>query len=192
MQVPIARTIQTVVVFGSSRRSVDEPYYAEARELGRLLAENGYGVMTGGYDGSMAAVSQGAREASGTVWGVTCAVFDPLPPNRWVTEEIRTETMLERLDTMMRRGDAFIAVRGGIGTLSELTLAWSLLQTQEMAGKPLILLGADWLPVIEAFRLHTDLGRSVADLAQVVTTPAKAITILAEPHSTGPQMPLRG
>jgi uncharacterized protein (TIGR00725 family) len=134
--------------------------------------------MNGGYNGSMAAVSRGAREAGGRVIGVTCSLFDPLLPNPWLTEEIKTVTLLERLATMMARADGFVAVRGGIGTLSEVTLAWSLLQTRTLANHPLVLLGNDWRAVLDALCSHTDLGHSIASLAQIVMTPTDAVEAL--------------
>jgi hypothetical protein len=169
----------TIAVFGSSRRDEESALYAEAYELGRLLSRAGYVVLSGGYHGSMGAVSRGAAEAGGYVIGVTCALFDPLPPNRWLTEEVKAADLLERLAIMMRRADGFVAVRGGIGTLSEVTLAWSLLQTRSFRGKPLILLGDDWQPVIGALRQHTDLGSSIAGLARVASTPTEAVAALA-------------
>ncbi len=144
--------MKTIAVFGSSRRDEDSEHYREAYELGRVLARAGYAVLSGGYFGSMGAVSRGASEAGGRVIGVTCAVFDPLPPNAWLTEEIKAPTMLDRLAIMLDRSDGFVAVRGGIGTLSEVTLAWSLLQTRSQTGKPLVLLGADWQAIVDAFR----------------------------------------
>ena len=167
-----------ITVFGSSRRDEGSALYRETYELGRLLAQAGYAVLSGGYNGSMAAVSRGAREAGGRVIGVTCAVFDPTPPNPWLTEEIRTPTLLDRLAIMLDRGDGFVAVRGGIGTLSEVTLTWSLLQTRSLTGKPLVLLGADWQAVVAALRRHTDLGASIAALARVVLTPGEVVAAL--------------
>lgn len=173
--------MKTIAVFGSSRRDEESPWYREAYELGSLLAQAGYAVLSGGYGGSMAAVSRGAREAGGQVIGVTCAIFDPLPPNPWLTEEIKAATMLERLAIMLDRAAGFVAVRGGIGTLSEVTLAWSLIQTRAQAGKPLVLLGAHWQPIVDAFCNHTDLGGTIARLARVVHTPAEVLPALSAP-----------
>ena len=178
---------RTVAVFGSSRREADGPLYREAYELGGILARAGYAVLSGGYGGSMEAVSRGAAEAGGRVIGVTCAIFDPLPPNRWPTEEVKTPTLIDRLATMLDRADGFVVVRGGIGTLSELTLTWSLLQTRSLRGKPLVLLGADWQPVLDAFLTHTDLGGSIAALARIVTSPVDVLPALgAPPTPPGP------
>lgn len=182
---------KTIAVFGSSRRAEGTALYREAYELGQTLAQAGYAVLTGGYGGSMAAVSRGAREAGGHVIGVTCAVFDPLPPNPWLSEEIKAPTMLDRLAIMLARADGFVAVRGGIGTLSELTLAWSLLQTRTLNGKPLVLLGADWQPLLAALLTHTDLGHSIAALARLARTPAEVVAALAEPP-TPPGPPPQG
>jgi uncharacterized protein (TIGR00730 family) len=178
---------KTIAVFGSSRREESSPYYREAYELGRGLARAGYAVLSGGYHGSMAAVSRGASEAGGRVIGVTCAVFDPLQPNPWLTEELKAPNLLARLAIMMERADGFVALRGGIGTLSELALAWSLLQTRTLDGKPLVLMGADWPPILEALKKHTDLGNSIAALACLAGTPADVlVALVAPPTPPGP------
>lgn len=182
--------MKTIAVFGSSRRDEASALYREARELGGLLARAGYAVLCGGYSGSMGAVSRGAREAGGQVVGVTCAIFDPLPPNPWLTEEIKAATMLERLGIMIERSDGFVAVRGGIGTLSEVAFAWSLIQTRSQAGKPLVLLGAHWQPVVEAFRSHSDLGGTIAGLACIVHTPAEVLPALSAPPTPPGPPPL--
>jgi uncharacterized protein (TIGR00730 family) len=181
---------KTIAVFGSSRRDEDSEYYREAYDLGHVLARAGHAVLSGGYNGSMGAVSRGAHEAGGRVIGVTCAVFDPLPPNAWLTEEIKAPTMLDRLAIMLDRSDGFVAVRGGIGTLSEVTLAWSLLQTRSQTGKPLVLLGIDWQVIVDALRVHSDLGGSIAALARVVHTPDQVLLALAAPPTPPGPPPL--
>ena len=109
--------MKTIGVFGSSRREEGSDLYRQAYELGGALARAGYAVLTGGYAGSMGAASRGAAEAGGRVIGVTCAIFDPTPPNPWLTEEIKAPSLLARLGIMLDRADGFVAVRGGIGTL---------------------------------------------------------------------------
>ncbi|MEO5887867.1 MAG: hypothetical protein ABIQ77_09400, partial [Anaerolineales bacterium] len=85
-----------VSVFGGSQPRADSTAYAEAQELGRLLAERGHIVLTGGYIGVMEAVSRGAHEAGGHVIGVTSEEIEawrPIKANSWVMEEIRTKTL---------------------------------------------------------------------------------------------------
>jgi uncharacterized protein (TIGR00730 family) len=143
-----------VSVFGGSAPRAGSAAYEEARALGGLLAGAGWTVATGGYTGVMEAASRGACEAGGHVIGVTCTLIEnwrKLKANEWVREEKRFETLRERLNYLVEFCDAAIALPGGIGTLSEVALTWSLLQTGELKAKPLILLGAVWQATVTAF-----------------------------------------
>ncbi len=79
-----------ITIFGGSQPKPGSPAYAEAYELGKLLALAGHTVLTGGYMGTMEAVSRGANEAGGHVIGVTCADIEAwrgTRANAWVKEE---------------------------------------------------------------------------------------------------------
>ena len=143
---------RTISVFGSSAPQPGSVAFEEARLVGRLLAEAGFAVATGGYSGTMTAVSQGACEADGHVIGVTCDQierFRPLGPNQWVKEEIRYKTLRERLLHLVTKSDGMIVLPGGIGTLSEMTLTWSFLTVDEVTKQPLVLLGTMWHKTIQ-------------------------------------------
>jgi hypothetical protein len=145
--------MRIITVFGSSAPQPGSPAYAQARQLGRLLAEAGFAVATGGYVGTMTAVSHGASEAGGHVIGVTSdqiEQFRPGGPNKYVIEEIRYPTLRERLLHLIDENEGMIALPGGIGTLSEWTLAWSFLQTGEIGRRPLVLIGDAWRATAEA------------------------------------------
>ncbi|MEZ0396331.1 MAG: LOG family protein [Anaerolineales bacterium] len=143
-----------IAVFGGAQPTEGNPAYAEAYELGRLLAEGGHTVLTGGYIGTMEAVSRGAAEAGGHVIGVTCEEIErwrPVAPNRWVKEEWRKATLLERLEAIITGSDAAIALPGGPGTLTEIALTWNLLIIRSLPPRPLILVGAGWRSVFDRF-----------------------------------------
>jgi uncharacterized protein (TIGR00730 family) len=141
-----------VTVFGGNAVETGEAGYQEAYELGRLLAQAGYTVATGGYYGTMEAASRGAKEGGAHVMGVTTARFDDrLGPNQWVDEEIKFPTLFQRLHYLVTFSDALVALRGGVGTLSEVALSWSLLQVTEMPRKPLVLVGPHWRQIMETF-----------------------------------------
>ena len=147
-------TQRTISVFGSSAPQPGSVAYEEARLVGKLLAEAGFAVATGGYSGTMTAVSQGAAEAGGHVIGVTSAQieqFRPLGPNRWVAEEIKYETLRDRLLHLVTQSQGILVLPGGIGTLSEMTLAWSFLQVGEVPPQPLVLLGPLWQQTVQSF-----------------------------------------
>jgi uncharacterized protein (TIGR00725 family) len=75
-------------VFGSSRPQENDADYREARKLGRVLSQAGFAVCSGGYGGVMEAVSRGAKEAGGKVYGIT-AEFFARRANQWVDVEVR-------------------------------------------------------------------------------------------------------
>ena len=143
-----------ISVFGGSQPKEGSPAYQEAYELGHLLAEAGHTVLTGGYIGTMEAVSRGAAEAGGHVIGVTCAEIErwrPVKANGWVKEEWRRETLMERLQALVERCDAAIALPGGPGTLTEIALTWNLIIVHAMPPKLLILVGEGWKVVFDQF-----------------------------------------
>jgi uncharacterized protein (TIGR00730 family) len=137
-----------ITVFGSSRAEPDEPIYRDAMRLGRLLAEAGYAVCTGGYSGLMEAVSRGAVEAGGHAIGVTVASWAArVRPNHWVREEVTAPDLFQRISRMIA-ADAYVALPGGVGTLGEVALTWNLFQTESIPRRPLVLVGPPWRKVL--------------------------------------------
>jgi uncharacterized protein (TIGR00725 family) len=173
-----------VTVFGSSRPREADPDYEEARCLGRALAESGFAVCSGAYNGVMAAVSCGAKEAGGKTYGVTAEFFSA-KSNRWIDEEIRVATWQERLFQLVRIGHGYVACKGGTGTLVELAVVWEMLNKSVMSGKPFVVLGNFWVPVIERVREvevghHASWGEANARLVQPAPTAADAVRYLRE------------
>ena len=172
-----------VSVFGGSQPKEGSEAYTEAQELGRLLAEGGYTVLTGGYIGVMEAVSRGAREAGGHVIGVTCEdieVWRPIKANSWVMEEIRKKTLLERLHTLIHECDAALAMPGGAGTLTEISLLWNLMIVESLHRRPVILVGRGWQSTFDQFFKEFDSympvhQREILSFAKDVQTAVKML-----------------
>ena len=143
-----------ITIFGGAQPTPGEPTYQEAYDLGKLLAEAGHAILTGGYIGTMEAASRGAAESGGHVIGVTCDEIEAwrdIHPNAWIKEERRFKTLQERLNTLIDGCDAAIALPGGVGTLAEIALNWNLMSVKAMPEKPLILVGAGWQAVFDQF-----------------------------------------
>jgi uncharacterized protein (TIGR00730 family) len=140
-----------ITVFGGSRCNAESLEYKEAVKLGRLLAEAGFDVCTGGYAGIREAVSLGAHQAQGHVIGMTMTQFTGTP-NSYVKTVVPNKDFYSRLERLILESDGYIALRGGMGTVTEISLVWNKLTTGVMPAKPLILLGDCWLPVIEVLR----------------------------------------
>ncbi len=143
-----------ITVFGSSKPIPGEADYLQAMRLGELIARAGHTVLTGGYIGTMEAVSRGAAEAGGHVIGVTCAQIERWRnkgANPWVKENRHFETLNERLFELVTACDSAIALPGGPGTLTEISLFWNLLIINVLPARPLVLIGDGWRKVFQTF-----------------------------------------
>jgi len=107
-----------------------------AEEVGRLLAERGCTVVTGGLDEVMAAAHRGAKSAGGT----TIAILpgeDRSAANAWADHVVVTGIGHARNLAVAASGDAVIAVGGSYGTIAEMALALRLGRTViALAGAP--------------------------------------------------------
>lgn len=159
--------MKTVSIFGSSLPGADSAIYAEARRLGRLLAESGFTICNGGYSGLMEASARGAREAGGHTIGVTCAIW-PQTANPWIAEEVRTDSFPQRIMKLIELGDAYVVLPGGTGTLAELALAWELMNKASLARtvggrKPLLVKAPYWQALIDCLAQEGRLASSGSD-----------------------------
>lgn len=153
------KTSIRISVFGGSSPKEGSEAYQQAYQLGLLLGSAGMTVLTGGYMGTMEAVSRGASEAGGHVIGVTSKAIEdyrPTKPNQWVREEWHFNGFKERLYTLTEQCDAAFALPGGIGTLLEICLTWNQLVIKSINPKPLILIGKAWQKTINTFLNELD------------------------------------
>jgi uncharacterized protein (TIGR00730 family) len=164
-----------VTLFGSRYPRENDLDYQHARTLGRLLAENGYAVCSGGYTGIMEAGSRGAREAGGHTIGVTVETFAGTR-NPHIIEEIRARTLFSRLETLISLGEAYVVFRGGMGTIAELCLVWNLIQMKQVRSKrPIFLFGNHWNRLLGDWRVTTDIAEEDYGILKVVAKPQEII-----------------
>ncbi len=166
-----------VTIFGGSKCDERSAEYAQARVVGQLLAKAGYTICTGGYLGVMEAASRGARENGGRVLGIVMNQFKA-EPNRYLTDKVATAHFYERLQNLIMRSHGFIALRGGMGTVTEVSLVWNKLQTHVIEPRPLVLLGDCWPPLVKSWQEHlavSDKDMAVLDFA---LTPDEAVAII--------------
>ena len=141
---------QTVTIFGTSKASEGDSAYELAYETGRLLAQAGFAVANGGYGGTMLAAAKGAFEEGGEVIGVTCSAFKNSRANKYISREVVTASLDERLDRLIQLGQAYVVLPGGTGTLLELAMVWELKNKGFLkTDKPIILLGGFWKPLVD-------------------------------------------
>jgi len=156
---------KVVTIFGTGRAKGGDRAYELAGEVGRVLAQAGFTIANGGYAGTMLAAAQGAAAAGGQTIGVTCSAFGRGGPNEFISREIATESLDERLDTLIKLGLAYVVLPGGTGTLLELAKVWELKNKGFLAGgKPIILVGEFWKPLVDL--VGSDDPKSIGSIYQ--------------------------
>jgi uncharacterized protein (TIGR00730 family) len=167
-----------VTIFGTGRARRGDPAFTLALETGRLLAQAGFTIANGGYGGTMLAAAKGAAEAGGQVIGVTCSAFKSSKANEYVTREIVTASLDERLDKLIELGQAYVSLPGGTGTLLELAKVWELKNKGFLkADKPIILVGGFWESLIDLVE-SDDPGSSRS--VKLADEPEQAVEMIVE------------
>ena len=129
----------SVVILGSSRAKPGDAAYLAAVETARLLAQAGFGIITGGGPGIMEAANKGAQEGGNT--SVGCNIELPLEerPNPYLDISLGFRYFFLRKTMFIKYAEAFVIFPGGFGTMDELFEALVLMQTRKLRHFPIIL-----------------------------------------------------
>ncbi|MBK7105688.1 MAG: LOG family protein [Ignavibacteriae bacterium] len=136
-----------VTVFGSAIPQPGSEEYENAYKIGKLLAQNGFNICSGGAQGIMDAVSKGAMEEGKSAIGITVDIFNSITTQH-LTNEVKCDTLFERIDNLIKYGDAFIILPGGTGTFLELAVVWELINKNIIEQKPISCFGTMWEKII--------------------------------------------
>ncbi len=140
----LSRVKHAVSIFGSARTKPDDPYYQKAELLARRLVEKGFGVITGGGPGVMAAANKGAAEAGGQSVGMNIRLPFEQKPNPYANVSIDYKYFFIRKVMFVKYAVAYVILPGGFGTMDELFEALTLIQTKRIKGFPVILMGSEY------------------------------------------------
>jgi len=141
-----------VSVFGSARTKPENKYYQLGVEVSRLLAEGGYGVITGGGPGIMEAGNKGAQEGGGKSVGLNIDLPFEQNHNPFIDQEhnLSFDYFFVRKVMFVKYAQGFVVLPGGFGTLDELFEALTLMQTHKINRRPVVLIGsAYWTGLVE-------------------------------------------
>ena len=166
-----------VTIFGGAKCRESDVEYEQARRVGQLLAEAGFTICTGGYLGVMEAASRGAQECGGRVLGIVMNQFKA-EPNRYLTDKVATPHFYERLQRLITRSVGFVALRGGMGTVTELSLVWNKVQTRVIEPRPLVLLGDCWPPIVREWQKYLAVSDDDVAALDFALTPEEAVSII--------------
>ncbi len=176
----LSRVKNAVSIFGSARTAPDDPYYQKAETLSRLLAERGFGVITGGGPGIMEAANKGAAGAGGQSVGMNIRLPLEQKPNPYANISIDYKYFFTRKVMFVKYAMAYVVMPGGFGTLDELFEALTLLQTKRIKAFPVILMGSEyWKGLIDWLKKtvlrNNKISATDLDLFQVIDDPEEAV-----------------
>ena len=190
----ISQFSQGVTIFGSARTNEKDKYYKKAMELGRLLAENGHPVITGGGPGIMEAANRGAFEYGGRSVGLNIILPHEQKINPYLTDTMEFHYFFARKVMFVKYSKAFVAMPGGFGTLDELFETLTLVQTRKIDQIPIILVGTDyWGGLLEWIKMvllekFGNINAEDMNLVHLVDTEDEVIRVIEEFYNNKHQL----
>ena len=183
-----------VTVFGSARSRHGEPAYELARTVGRLLAEAGYAVITGGGPGAMEGANRGCQEGGGFSIGCNIELPHEQYVNKYVDMAIEFRYFFARKTMFVKYADGFVILPGGFGTLDELFESLTLIQVGKVRHFPVVLVGRSyWAGLLDWIRETAVAAGAVStadlDLIQIADEPDEIIALLRAPSDDGQRAP---
>ena len=175
-----------VSVFGYARTKSDNKYYKQAEEIGYLLTQSGYGVISGGGPGIMEAANKGATRGEGKSVGLNIELPFEQSSNPYIDNDklINFDYFFVRKVMFVKYAQGFIVLPGGVGTLDELFEAITLIQTQKIVKFPIVLVGKtywegllDWIKEVMLDR-EKNISIEDLDLINIVDTPIEAVDVI--------------
>ncbi|MGL5829716.1 MAG: TIGR00730 family Rossman fold protein [Angustibacter sp.] len=186
----LAELGRAVSVFGSARTPQHDPFYSLGVDVGRLLVEAGYAVITGGGPGAMEAANRGAKEAGGVSVGLGIELPFEQGMNSYVDLGVNFRYFFARKTMFVKYAEGFVVLPGGFGTLDELFEAMTLVQTQKVTSFPIVLLGVEyWSGLVDWIRGsllgHGMIGAGDVGLLTLTDDPEEAVAAVVKACAGG-------
>ena len=177
-----------ISVFGSARTKVGTKWYEEAKLFGKLIACEGFGVITGGGPGIMAAANHGAKEVGGKSIGIGIELPFESGMNKYVEMGVENRYFFTRKVMFLKYSQGFVVFPGGLGTLDELFEALTLAQCGHNVNYPIVLVGKkywsglmDWL--MDMVNASGKMSLKDFDLFRIVDSAEEARDKIMEFHN---------
>lgn len=140
----LSQVKHAVSIFGSARATPEDEHYRKTEELGRMLALNGFSVITGGGPGIMEAANKGASEGGGVSVGMNIHLPFEQKPNPYANLSLDYKYFFIRKVMFVKYAVAYVILPGGFGTMDELFEALTLIQTRRIRSFPVVLMGSEY------------------------------------------------
>ncbi|MBN3039377.1 MAG: TIGR00730 family Rossman fold protein [Candidatus Omnitrophica bacterium] len=174
---------KAVSIFGSSRVKPRSQYYKLAQKTAKVFSKAGYAIITGAGPGIMEAANKGAKEARGESIGLNILAPIQQKPNRHLTRLIEFRYFFCRRVMFAKYSQAFLIFPGGYGTMDEFMEAITLIQTNRLAARPVILFDKKYWRGLLDWIKHTMVAKNMIDTSdldifKLVETPQEALAIV--------------
>lgn len=178
-----------VTVFGSARLQEDSAYYHQAIKVGRMLADAGFSVITGGGPGIMEAANKGAKLGKGKSVGLNIQLPHEQYPNKYQDITVNFRYFFVRKLMFIKYAMAFVIFPGGFGTMDELFESLTLVQTAKIESFPIILFGKEYWSGLLDWMKHTlveegTISREDFALFQIVDEAHEVCELLKQHYDT--------
>ncbi len=179
-----------VTIFGSARLKPNHRMYQQCERTAKLLAENGYQVITGGGPGIMEAGNRGAFLAKGESIGLNIELPFEQKPNPYIRTLINFHYFFCRKVMFVKYAKAVVVFPGGFGTMDELFESLTLVQTGRMPRVPVIMVGSYFWKGLEGWMKERLLDEKCIDendlyLYQIVDEPEEVVKIIKDFYRKG-------
>lgn len=151
----LKRARRYVTIYGSARFSEDHSYYKLSRMVGKVVAEEGFCVMTGGGPGVMEASARGAKDIGGRTFGCNIKLPMEQKPNPYLDATVNFRYFFARKLMLNKYAKAFVILPGGFGTLDEFAEIITLMQTGKIKKRPIIMMGQNYWDGFKKFMKET-------------------------------------
>jgi uncharacterized protein (TIGR00730 family) len=186
----LATITRGVSIFGSARTHPDDPMYLAAQETARLLADDGFEIITGGGPGIMEAANKGAFEAGKVSVGCNIELPFEQVPNPYLTKSLTFKYFMVRKTMFIKYSNAYIIFPGGFGTMDELFEALTLIQTRKIRNFPVVLFGSQYWRGLLSWITSTMLNEKNINsedlgLIHLTDSPKDAVDFIIKTSSAG-------
>jgi len=172
-----------VTIFGSARSKPGDKYYTMAVDLAKMLAQEGFSVITGGGPGIMEAANKGAKEGGGQSVGLNIVLPFEQHPNPFSNISLNFRYFFVRKVMFVKYAMSYVIFPGGFGTMDELFEALTLIQTDKIKPFPVVLVGSDyWKGLLdwinETMTLEGMISAEDQSIFALVDSPMDAVEII--------------
>jgi uncharacterized protein (TIGR00730 family) len=193
----LAKLGPCISIFGSARTQPGHAYYELTVDVARKLAEEGFGIISGGGPGIMEAANKGAQLGSGKSVGLNIELPFEQHSNPFIDRDanLNFDYFFVRKVMFTKYSQGFVMMPGGFGTMDEFFEVATLIQTGKMSPVPLILFGSqywgglmDWMKETMLQKAN-NISAGDLDLLKIADTPEEVVEHVLQFYTKHPLQP---